>query len=107
MSRIAVAVAASALVAADGGVRAPSFDSAASRYRGRTPPAGASLTWDSLRIEALAPPGPAHFTGAFRESFTPPSGPAYGKRGVMVVHRPAGWRFAALHSSVAPQQAGR
>jgi len=100
---------AAVVVAADGRIVASSFDSVASRYRSWTPPAGASLTWDSLRVEALAP-GLAHFTGAFKESFTPPSGPAYEGHGVMsavVVRRPAGWVFAAQHTSVVPQPGGR
>jgi hypothetical protein len=101
--------AAAVVIAADGRIRAASYDSVASRYRGWTPPAGARLTWDSLRIEPLGP-GLAHFVGAFTESFTPPSGPVYEGHGVMsvvLVHRPAGWRFASVHSSVVPEQAGR
>lgn len=97
------------VIAADGRIVASSHESVVSRYRGWTPPAGARLTWDSLRIEPLGP-GLAHFVGAFQESFTPPSGSAYLGRGVMsavVVHRPAGWRFTAVHTSVVPQQAGR
>jgi ABC-type amino acid transport substrate-binding protein len=97
------------VIAADGRIVAASHDSVVSRYQGWTPPAGARLTWDSLRIEPLGP-GLAHLVGAFKESFTPPSGPAYEGHGVMsavVVHRPAGWRFAAVHTSVVPQQAGR
>jgi hypothetical protein len=97
------------VVAADGRIGASSYDSVASRYQGWTPPAGARLAWDSLRIEPLGP-GLAHLVGAFTESFTPPSGAAYEGHGVMsavVVHRPAGWRFAAMHTSVVPQQADR
>jgi hypothetical protein len=97
------------VIAADGRIGATSYDSVVSRYRGWTPPAGARLSWDSLRIEPLGP-GVAHLVGAFKESFTPPSGPVYEGHGVMtvvVVHRPAGWKFAALHTSVVPQQAGR
>ena len=97
------------VIAADGKIVAASYDSVASRYQGWTPPAGARLIWDSLRIEPLGP-GLAHLVGAFTEAFTPPSGPVYEGHGVMsvvVVHRPAGWRFAAVHTSVVPQQAGR
>jgi len=100
---------ASVIVASDGRISAASFDSVVSRYRGWAPPAGAALTWDSLRVEALGP-GLAHFTGAFKESFTPPSGPAYEGHGVMsavVVHRPSGWKIAAQHTSIVPQQGGR
>jgi hypothetical protein len=92
-------------IAADGRIGAASYDSVASRYQGWTPTAGGVVTWDSLRIEPLAP-GLAHFVGAFKMLFTPPSGPVYEGHGVMtvlVVHRPAGWRFAALHTSVVPQ----
>ncbi len=99
------------LLAADGRIVAASHDAVAARYRGWAPPAGATLSWDSVRIEPLAP-GLAHFAGAFREAFTPPSGPGYEGHGVLTavaVSRPGGWRFAASHTSVAPppEPAGR
>ena len=94
--------------AADGRIAAPSYDSLVTRTRDWTPPAGATLAWDTVRIEPLGP-GMAHFTAAFAEHYTPPSGPAYLGHGVMsgvVVRRPAGWRIVATHSSVVPPAAG-
>jgi hypothetical protein len=94
----------SVLMAADGRIVAIASEAVAARYHGWAPPAGARMTRDSVRVEPLAP-GLAHFAGAFREAFTPPSGPAYEGHGVMTavaVSRPGGWRFAASHTSVAP-----
>ena len=90
--------------AADGRVTSASFDSLAARYRSWAPPAGARLTWDTVRVEPLGP-GLAHFTGTFTESFTPPTGQPYEGHGVMsgvAVRRPGGWRIAAVHTSVVP-----
>jgi hypothetical protein len=89
---------------ADGRIASPSYDSLAASHRTWAPPAGARLTWDTVRVEPLGP-GLAHFTGAFTESFTPPSGPAYEGHGVMsgvAVRRLGGWKIAAVHTSVVP-----
>jgi hypothetical protein len=89
---------------ADGRITSPSYDSLAARYRSWAPPAGARLAWDTVRVEPLGP-GLAHFTGAFTESFTPPSGQAYEGHGVMsgvAVRRLGGWKIAAVHTSVVP-----
>lgn len=91
--------------AADGRITSPSFDALALRYRDWVPPAGARFIWDTVRIEVLGA-GLAHFTGAFTEGFTPPSGASYEGHGVMsgvAVRRPGGWKIAAVHTSVVPQ----
>jgi hypothetical protein len=90
--------------AADGRITSPSFDSLATRYRSWAPPAGGRLAWDTVRVEPLGP-GLAHFTGAFTESYAPQSGQPYVGHGVMsgvAIRRPAGWKIAALHTSLAP-----
>jgi len=90
--------------AADGRITATSYDSIAARSRGWAPPAGARLTWDTAHVEVLGP-GLAHFTGAFTESFTPPTGQPFEGHGVMsgvAVRRPSGWKIAAVHTSVVP-----
>jgi hypothetical protein len=92
---------------ADGRIAAVSYDSIAARSRGWAPPAGARLTWDTVHVEALGL-GLAHFTGAFTESFAPPTGQPFEGHGVMsgvAVRRSGGWKIAAVHTSVTPASA--